>query len=274
MSLPESDVDFLRGLVAEQTGNVISPRQAYLLEQRLTPVAETAGVRDVQQLVQRLRSRRDSQLSGEVAEAVTVNETSFFRDRHVFECLGSTLLPEIIARNQHSKKIKIWSAACSSGQEPYSIAIVIREMFPHLTDWSIRIFATDISNEMLNKTRRGVFSEMEVNRGLPAELLTRYFTRFGPDYRVRDHLQSMVEVTRINLTKPWTRLEVFDIVFMRNVLIYFDQRVKSDILSRTHRTIANDGYMFIGSAETTIGLGVPFMREEINGTVCYRPTAH
>ncbi|MEO1527537.1 MAG: protein-glutamate O-methyltransferase CheR [Planctomycetota bacterium] len=273
MALADSEVNFLRGLVAEQTGNVITPRQAYLLEQRLTPLAQTTGASDVHQLVAQLQSTQNTQLCESVAEAVTVNETSFFRDMHVFECLASQIIPELVERNRDKKQINIWSAACSSGQEPYSILMLLRDQCSQLADWTIRILATDISNEMLSKTRRGVFSELEVNRGLPDNLLKRYFHRSGAAWQIRDDLRKMVEVRRLNLTKPWTRMDVFDIVFMRNVLIYFDQRVKSDILSRTHRTLAKDGYMFIGSAETTIGLGVPYMREEINGTVCYRPTA-
>ena len=271
MSLPTADIDFLRGLVAEHSGNVIAPRQVYMLTQRLDPVARGVGLDNVEQLVDELRRARNPQLSDKVAEAVTVNETSFFRDMHLFEALRTKLLPDLARARQDTKRIRIWCAACSSGQEPYSIAMTIHEQFKRLDEWDIRILATDLSEQMLAKSRAGEYSQLEVNRGLPARKLVQYFNRKGQIWQVRPELRSLVNHRRLNLTQAWPYLGHFDLVFIRNVLIYFDQKTKADILQRIGSVVAPGGNVFIGSAETIIGLGVPFERQEINGTVCYQP---
>lgn len=272
MSLATSDIDFLRGLIARQSGNVISARQVYMLEQRLVPVAQEIGLTSVRELVEALRKDSRQQLSAKVAEAVTVNETSFFRDMHLFQALKTKIIPEIVERNQLRRTIDIWCAACSSGQEPYSTAMVFREHFPFLNSWNIRILATDISEEMLERTKQGVYSQLEVNRGLPMKTLLRFFDRHGAHWKAKNELRSMVTCRRLNLTQGWPRIGVFDIVMARNVLIYFDQASKTRILHKMKRAIASDGYLFIGSAEMLLGLSVPFERQEIDGTVCYRPT--
>ena len=271
MSLATSDIDFLRGLVAEQSGNVISARQVYLLEQRLAPVAQDIGLASVQELVDELRRDVRQALSAKVAEAVTVNETSFFRDIHLFEALRKTIIPDIVERNQLRRTINIWCAACSSGQEPYSTAMVLREHFPELRTWNISILATDLSEEMLGRSEQGIYSQLEVNRGLPTKTLLRFFDRHGSQWKAKNELRSMITHRRLNLTQGWPRIGVFDIVMVRNVLIYFDRETKGRILQRIKRALAPDGYMFIGSAEMLIGLSVPFERQEIDGTVCYRP---
>lgn len=272
MPLATQDIDFLRDLVARHSGNVIAPRQVYMLEQRLAPLAQSRGLNDVTNLVTELRRSPSPALSTQVAEAVTVNETSFFRDPHVFQGLESGILPEIVNRNRVNKEIRIWCAACSSGQEPYTIAMVLRESFPHLSDWRIKITATDLSEDMLRRCRAGDYSQLEVNRGLPVKKLVRFFERSGTSWRVKDELRNMIEYRRLNLTQPWPYLGQFDIVFIRNVLIYFDQETKRDILTRMRSVMKPNSYLFIGSAETIIGLGVPYERQEIHGTVCYRPT--
>ena len=272
MSIAASDIDYLRDLVARHSGNVIAPRQVYLLEQRLAPVAQDIGLEDVGALVAELRRSSDAGLSTQVAEAVTVNETSFFRDMHLFETLGKSILPELILKNSARKEIRIWSAACSSGQEPLSIAMVIRESFPHFSDWKFQIVATDLSKEMIQKARVAEFSQMEINRGLPMKQLVRFFHRNGETWQAKDELRNIIEHRHLNLTHEWPFMGQFDIILIRNVLIYFDQQTKAGILSRIHRALRPDGYLFIGAAETTIGLGVPFKRQEINGTVSYRPT--
>lgn len=272
MPLATQDIDFLRDLVARHSGNVIAPRQVYMLEQRLAPLAQSRGLNDVTNLVTELRRSPSPALSTQVAEAVTVNETSFFRDPHVFQGLESGILPEIVNRNRVNNEIRIWCAACSSGQEPYTIAMVLRESFPHLSDWRIKITATDLSEDMLRRCRAGDYSQLEVNRGLPVKKLVRFFERSGTSWRVKDELRNMIEYRRLNLTQPWPYLGQFDIVFIRNVLIYFDQETKRDILTRMRSVMKPNSYLFIGSAETIIGLGVPYERQEIHGTVCYRPT--
>jgi chemotaxis protein methyltransferase CheR len=207
-----------------------------------------------------------------VAEAVTVNETSFFRDVHPFDALQKEILPALIKKNHASRTIRIWCAASSCGQEPYTIAMVIREHFPLLSNWKIEIVATDISDEMLEKCKLGEYTQLEVNRGLPVKKLVLFFDRAGTKWKTKPTLRELISFQKLNLTKPWPSLGKFDIVFIRNVLIYFEQATKSDILTRVHQVLQPEGYLFIGSAETTIGLGVPFQREEIDATVCYRPT--
>ncbi|OYP36454.1 CheR family methyltransferase [Rhodopirellula sp. MGV] len=273
MTLATSDIDFLRDLVAKHSGNVIAPRQVYMLEQRLAPLAGTIGLGDVPALVAKLRSTNDANLSNQVAEAVTVNETSFFRDMHVFEAMRKSVIPDLMKKNERSKEIRIWCAACSSGQEPYSLSMVIREHFPQLASWKVSIVATDLSEEMLSKSRSGAYSQLEVNRGLPAKSLVRYFERKGASWQAKRELSELIDFRRLNLTTPWPFLGQFDVIFIRNVLIYFDQRTKADILTRMRRALRPDGYLFIGAAETTIGLNVPFQRTEIDATVCYRPNS-
>ncbi|MEM0926247.1 MAG: protein-glutamate O-methyltransferase CheR [Planctomycetota bacterium] len=273
MSLASADIDFLRELVAHHSGNVIAPRQVYMLEQRLAPVAGEHGLEDVTSLVAKLRRSSDRKLSTEVAEAVTVNETSFYRDAHVFEALAKKVIPDLIEHRKAQRQIRIWSAACSSGQEPYTLAMVLRERFPQLDDWDIRIVATDLSEEMLRKSRSGEYTQLEVNRGLPVKQLIRFFERKGSHWTAKATLRDMIQCQRLNLTQRWSLLGSFDVVFIRNVLIYFDQKTKSDILQRVHRLLRPDGFLFIGSAETMIGLGAPYQRETIDATVCYRPTS-
>jgi len=272
MPISTPNIDFLRGLVAEHSGNVVTERQAYLLEQRLTPVAEQHGLSNVEGLVAELRRTRSPQLSTQVAEAVTVNETSFFRDMHPFEALQKTIIPNLIQQNAPRRELRIWCAACSSGQEPYTIAMVLKEHFPQLSDWKVTIVATDLSEDMLRKSRSGEYTQLEVNRGLPIKKLVRFFERKGAVWQAKSELRDVIECRRLNLTTPWPYLGDFDVVFIRNVMIYFDQPTKIDILKRVRRVLRPEGYLFIGSAETIIGLGVPYQREEVNATVCYRPT--
>lgn len=272
MTLATADVDFLRGLVAKHSGNVIAQRQINMLEQRLTPLAEDVGLNDPESLVAELRRTHDPSLSVKVAEAVTVNETSFFRDMHVFQALQSTVLPEVIQRNEKTKDLRIWCAACSTGQEPYSLAMVIRENFPHLSNWNIRIIATDLSESVLEKSKSGEYSQMEVNRGLPIKKLVRFFDRQGTTWRAKSEVRDLIEFRRMNLLENWSLIGKYDLVLIRNVLIYFDQATKANILTRVRSILKPEGVLFIGSAETIIGLGVPFERHPINGTTTYRAT--
>jgi chemotaxis protein methyltransferase CheR len=273
MPLAIPDVEFLSRLVAKQSGNVIAPRQAYLLEQRLTPVAESIGLADVGALLKELRRSNSATLSTNVAEAVTVNETSFFRDVHPFDALRKTIIPEVVKKKQSQRELRIWCAACSSGQEPYSIAMMIREHFPELSNWKFQIVASDLSEDILAKSRSGTYTQFEVNRRLPAGKLVRFFDRKGSAWQAKTELSNLISHPRLNLTTLWPLLGKFDIVFIRNVLIYFDQPTKTEILTRIQNTLTPDGYLFIGSVETIIGLSLPYRREEIDATVCYRPTA-
>ena len=271
MILTDPDLKFLSGVVAEFSGNVIPPRQAYMLEQQLKPVAKSVGLTSVTELVGKMRKTPSSILSTQVAEAVTVNETSFFRDNHPFVALEKKVIPDLIVKNQATKKLRIWCAACSCGQEPYTIAMVLRESFPQLKNWKVEIIATDLSDEVLQKSKSGLYSQLEVNRGLPVKKLIKFFDRNGSNWQVKKELRDLIQFRRLNLTAAFPQLGEFDVVFIRNVLIYFDQSTKAQILNRVRRVMRSDGYLFIGSAETTIGLGVPFKREEVDVSVCYRP---
>ena len=273
MSLAYADLAFLRDLVANQSGHVITSRHAEGLEQRLLPVACTAGLDGVTSLVQQLRHADDCNLSSQVAQAVTVNETSFFRDSHVFETLRTKVLPKVIARNAQRQEICVWCAACSSGQEPYSIAMLLREHFPALANWKLRIVASDLCDRMLQRVRAGTYSQLEISQGLPAKKIIRFFQRRGARWQAKSELREMVDVHQINLTRRWPYLGQFDIVLARNVLMYFDQHTKQDILKRMRGAMRPDGYLFVGAAETLVGLCVPYQRVEMDDAVCYRPAA-
>ncbi|MCA9214466.1 MAG: protein-glutamate O-methyltransferase CheR [Planctomycetales bacterium] len=270
MPLAEADIDFLRGIVADGSGHVISRDQGYLFETRLQSLAQREGHETVDQLVSDLRQQGRKRIGEEVAEAMTINETFFFRDMHPFEALKQTILPTLIeARKQ--RKLTIWCAACSTGQEPYSIAIMAREHFPELRSWDVKIVATDLSDGVLQKARTGKYTQFEVNRGLPAQLLVKHFVREGTEWKVNDDIRRLVEFRKLNLTAAWPALPCFDVVFLRNVLIYFSVPTKEQILSRLHRSMADDAYLMLGGGETLINLKTPFQRETYGSAVCYRP---
>ena len=272
MALTQDDVSYLRQVVAECTGNVISGNQGYLFESKLKPLADKLGYDSVEHLVFEFRND-DCKITNEcIAEAMTINETFFFRDGHPFDTLRTEIIPELIHARRKQRKLTIWCAACSCGQEPYSVAITLREHFPELRRWEIKILATDICDDALAKAKSGVFSQFEVNRGLPTKLLTRYFTRSGTKWTVRNDLRSMLDVAKINLAKPWAALPNCDIVFLRNVLIYFDLPTKKSILGRVRSSMADDSYLLLGNGETLISLQAPFERKAIGKTVAYVPT--
>ena len=271
MTIATADLDYLRAMVADRSGNVISATQGYLFEQKLTPLLQETGLASLDDLMRAVRSKQKPMLCDQIVEAMTINETSFFRDMHPFDSLRDTLAPDIIEKREKAKSISILCGACSSGQEPYSVAITLREHFPQLADWRIQITATDICDKMLARTKEGRYSQFEVNRGLPARLLVKHFDRQGTEWCVKPALKQMIHCQKINLTKSWPRLPEFDIVFLRNVLIYFDRNAKEEILKRVFGVLRSDGYLLLGGGETLINLSTPFVQYPINKTVCYRP---
>ena len=273
MPLATPEIDYLKHLIAERSGNIISSNQDYLLESRLTPVAKAAGLMDVQALVAELRRHPGSPLPERIAEAMTINETSFFRDIAPFDALRQHILPPMIQKRSTGKSLSIWCGASSSGQEPYSIAMTLREHFNELAKWNVRITATDLSEEMVKRTADGTYSQFEVNRGLPAQSLLKHFERAGTKWRVRPELRKMIDAKRMNLTGAWPIAAQYDIVFLRNVMIYFDLPTKERILNRIHKILRPNGYLFLGGGETLITLSVPFLREPVGKTVCFRPVA-
>jgi chemotaxis protein methyltransferase CheR len=248
------DYDYLRKCLKEKSGLVLSADKQYLVESRLLPVARKSGLASLGELVCALKRGDGDDLMTHVVEAMTTNETFFFRDNTPFDNFRSLILPALLAARQNSRFIRIWCAAASTGQEPYSLAIIIKEMAADLAGWHIELVASDLSNEVLERARKGIYSQFEVQRGLPIKLLIKYFAQVGEVWEIAPEIRAMVRFQKLNLLSDFTRLGVFDVIFCRNVLIYFDQETKTDILNRLNGVIAADGYLTLGAAETVIGL--------------------
>jgi len=270
MVITASEFDYIRRLVLEQSAIVLEQDKQYLAESRLLPLARREGFDSLASLVACLRTKIFDGLHLKVVEAMTTNETSFFRDFHPFEALRESLLPQLMIRRAYSKELNFWSAACASGQEPYSLAVLLQEYFPNLAGWKVRIIATDLSAEMLARAREGRYSQLEVNRGLPAGLLVKYFLRHGNDWRILEDLRRRVEFQIINLAETWPLLPLMDVVLMRNVLIYFSLDTKKKILGKVRQLLKPDGFLFLGGAETTFNLDDAFERVQFDRTICYR----
>jgi chemotaxis protein methyltransferase CheR len=221
-------------------------------------------------LLVKLRAQPHSPLDRKVVDAMMTNETMFFRDAGFFDALKKSVLPQIIARRSAEKRLNLWCAACSTGQEPYSIVMLLLEHFPEIRDWTVRFLATDISADVLARAREGRYNQLEVNRGLPVQLLVKYFRKEGTGWVVRENVQKMIDFRELNLTRPWPTLSEMDIVFLRNVLIYFEVETKKTVLGRVRRLLRPDGYLFVGGAETTINLDSSFQPVLFDKTVYYR----
>jgi chemotaxis protein methyltransferase CheR len=248
------DYEYFRKFLRERSGLVLSADKHYLLESRLLPVARRAGLASLAGLVHRLRGIDCEALAAEVVEAMTTNESFFFRDKIPFEHFRDTIIPRLIAARNHRRRIRIWCAAASTGQEPYSLAMSIKEMGDRLSGWQIEIIATDISSEALRRARSGIYSQFEVQRGLPIMLLLKYFKQIGENWQIGPDIRAMVQFRVLNLISDFSRLGMFDLVFCRNVLIYFDQPTKISVLDRLAQNLDRDGYLVLGAAETVVGL--------------------
>jgi chemotaxis protein methyltransferase CheR len=273
VSLGDAEFEYLRAMVHERSGIVIEPGRRYMVESRLSILARDLGLRSPADLMVSLHAEgRYSRLEQRIVEALTTNETYFFRDGHPFEALRKNILPALIQQRVTTKSLVIWCASCSSGQEPYSIALLLAEHFPELRDWSVRVLASDISTEMLDRARSGMYREFEMNRGLPANYRVKYFEKSGPTWILRPQIQRMVEFRTINLAAAWPPLPLVDVLLLRNVLIYFDARTKRDILENCARQLRPDGVLLVGASETTMESGGLFTMEQHGPTLCYRPT--
>jgi chemotaxis protein methyltransferase CheR len=270
VTISPSTFSFVSDLIRQQAAIVLSPGKEYLVESRLLPLARGAGLDDVGALVARLQRKPDDLLRRQIVEAMTTNETSFFRDRDPFNALTQAILPELCTQRSASRRINIWSAACSTGQEPYSIAMSVVDHPLVTADWRVDVLATDINNEILERARRARYSQLEVNRGLPAAMLVRHFERVDTDWRVVAGVRKLVRFTPLNLSQQFD-LPQMDVVFLRNVLIYFDAATKSEVLGRVRRILRPDGFLFLGGAETTLGLDDGFERVAVGSTIAYRP---
>ena len=256
------DFAFVCRLVRDRSAIVLEPGKEYLVEARLTPVARKYSLDSVGDLVSRLRSSTETELRARVIEAMVTTETSFFRDLAPFETLRKTVLPELIAARAREKRLNVWSAACSTGQEPYSFVITLRDHFPELAAWRVSVLATDLSSDVRAKAREGVYSQIEVNRGLPAKAMLAHFRQEGIGWKLNDDIRAAVEFREMNLVRPWPLLPKMDIIFLRNVMIYFDVDTKKAILSRVAKVLSPDGYLILGAAETTLNLDDSFRRVE------------
>jgi chemotaxis protein methyltransferase CheR len=248
------DFDWLRKLLKERSGLTLSAEKQYLLESRLLPVVRRNGLANLAELVTRLKSATTSPLAMAVIEAMTTNETYFFRDKVPFDHLRDTVIPSLVAARTREKRIRIWCTAASSGQEPFSIAMVLKSMASQLRGYRAEILATDLSGEVLDRAKAGVFSQFEVQRGLPIQLLVRYFNKVGDNWQIAPEIRDMVQFRTLNLLHDFSPLGSCDLIFCRNVLIYFDQPSKIAVLERLVRQIPDDGFLFLGAAETVVGL--------------------
>lgn len=265
--MPESiisaaDFEFVARLLRDQCALVLEPGKEYLIKSRLTPVAHKNGFTTLDELFQRLRACRDLTLVKAVVEAMVTTETSFFRDIHPFESLKKTVLPQLIELRRSERQLNIWCAASSSGQEAYSVALLIREYFPELINWRILFSATDVSHEMLERSRVGRYSQLEVNRGLPTPLLLKWFRQESAYWQIDHSIRSGIAFSQLNLTQPWPTMPQWDLILLRNVMIYFDNTAKKEILGRAARVLSRDGYLLLGGAETTLNLNDSYRRVE------------
>ena len=248
------DYDYLRKLLKDRSGLTLSADKQYLVESRLLPVARRIGVPGLSGLVQKLKEPGTEALITEVVEAMTTNESFFFRDKIPFDLFRNEIMPALLTSRAAQRSIRIWCAAASTGQEPYSLAMCLKELGPKVAGWRIEILGTDLSTEVLEKAKSGIYSQFEVQRGLPIQLLVKHFNQVGETWQVAPELRAMVQYKPLNLLHNFSHLGTFDVVFCRNVLIYFDQQTKVDVLDRIAKTLQPDGFLLLGAAETVVGL--------------------
>jgi chemotaxis protein methyltransferase CheR len=248
------DYDFVCKLLKQRSGLILSADKQYLVESRLLPIARKVGLANLSDLVSRLKAPGSEPLTVAVVEAMTTNESFFFRDKIPFDHFREDIIPALLAARAGQRRLRIWCAAASTGQEPYSLAICLKEMGHQLAGWRIEILGTDISVGVLEKARAGVYSQFEVQRGLPIQMLVKYFTQNGDMWQIAPDIRAMVQFRPLNLLTDFSHLGKFDVVFCRNVLIYFDQETKIDVLERIARVSEPDGYLVLGAAETVVGL--------------------
>jgi chemotaxis protein methyltransferase CheR len=270
MAITKANFDYIQDLVRKRSALILEPGKEYLVESRLDPLARQEGFSSLHEMVERLRSIIPCELHRKVVEAMTTNETSFFREIRLFEMFRKTILPQILDLRASQRTLNLWCAACSGGQEPYSVAMLLREHFSSLGSWNVRLVASDISTEMLSRARAGRYNQIEINRGLPANLLVKYFQKNGAVWEISPEIRQMVEFREINLIHQWLSLPRMDVIFMRNVLIYLDVETKKNILGRVARLLDPDGYLLLGGAETTTNLDDSFESVSRDGATCFR----
>ena len=262
---------YLQQLLLEHAGILLEAEKKYLAEARLSPLATQEAFETIDALLDAVQAGADAGLlERKVIEAMTNSETSFFRDLHPFEALRTAIIPELIAKRSAERTLTIWSAATASGQEPYSLAMLLREDFPQLVGWKVTLIASDISESMLSRARAGAYSQIEINRGLPAPLLVKYFRRIDGEWQIAEELRRAIDFRRVNLTTAWPFLPAMDIILMRNVLIYFDVPTKKAVLARVRRQLKPGGYLMLGGGESTMSLDDSFAPAQFGKAICYR----
>lgn len=270
MTITQTEFEYVQNLLQQRSGIVVEKGKEYLVISRLGPLAQREGFDSLQEFIAALRNNPPNTLHRKLVQAMTTNETLFFRDVQPFEVMRTAVIPDLIARHASDHRLALWCAAASSGQEPYSIAMVLRDYFPQLLTWDVRFIATDISADILARAIRGCYTQMEVNRGLPAQLLVRYFTKRGNEWQIREDIRRMIEFREMNLADSWPLLPRMDVILLRNVLIYFNLESKREIFRKAARLLNPGGYLFLGSAETTLNITDEF-ESFLNGHgACYR----
>lgn len=270
MAINPQDFEYISKLIRERSAIVLEKGKEYLVDSRLMPIINQEKLGSMEELISKLRNSPPNCLHDKVVDAMTTNETSFFRDIHPFETLKKSIIPEIMAKRSAQKELNIWCGASSSGQEPYTLVMLLLSNFPSLSSWKVTFIATDISDEMLTRCRNGLYSQLEVNRGLPAALMVKYFERKGTEWQIKKELRDMIDFRKMNLATAWPFMPRMDLVMLRNVLIYFDVEVKKTILGKIRQLLKPDGYLFLGGAETTLNLDDKFERMNFVQSGCYR----
>ena len=268
MTLGQADFTFVTQMVRQRSSIDLQPGKEYLVESRLAPIARAVGENDLTGLIGRLR-RGDHELSEAVVDALTTNETSWFRDAHPFDAFTQHLLPEVL-KSPTSRQVTVWSAACSSGQEAYSLSMLLLDWLQLHPGWTAKIVGTDISQKMVDRARAGRFSQLEINRGMRAAYLVKYFDQVGRDWILRQPVRELCRFERGNLALPATNVPPCDIVFLRNVLIYFDVETKRTVLSHIRKVLRPGGFLVLGGAESTLNLDGAFQRMELGKAVVFR----
>lgn len=269
-NISSEDLGFICDLVRERSAIVLEPEKAYLVQSRLEPLAKSEKLGTLAEFVRTLRHLPYGPLHKKVVDAMTTNETSFFRDLVPFQALREHIVPALLKQNRTIQRLRIWCGASSSGQEPYSILFTVLDHFPELQSWDMQVIATDISQEMVIRCQEGQYSQLEVNRGLTDPVLKKYFLQNDRGWKVRDDVRSKIECREMNLAGPWPAFPKLDLVFLRNVMIYFDLHTKKRILGNIRGLLEPHGYLVLGASESTMNLDDQYERWTISGTSVYR----
>jgi chemotaxis protein methyltransferase CheR len=269
MSLSVQQFTNLSTLLKSETAVVLETGKEYLVETRLSNLAKEEGFESLSALVDAVLTRSQPELKKKVLLALTTNETSFFRDLAPFNALKTEVIPELVQHRKNQRALTLWSAACSTGQEPYSLAMLLADSFPELASWKVRIYASDLNPAVVQRAQQGVYSSLEVNRGLPIQMLIKFFNQTGAEYTLKPEITKLVSFFPLNLLHAWPSVGI-DILFLRNVLIYFDAETKKQMFEKVHRVLAPDGYLFLGTAETPYRIHEGFARVALGSATAYK----